>query len=421
MRTADVAAATSASSRCGWRRPARRTCRQLRWSKLWSMRHLMARRATAKTAARVRRRGWGRRRRRMRRWRRGGSDGGSGSGSSSAQPSRQWPRSRRSACELRHTVSTPRAIEQLPCSALVTHFGRVACSAHLGLLLGCGEEAGGGGGGGGATLLPPAASADATLAASLASYESLGRLLGYCAVHGLRVPIPMHAAAFYHLTSTPLLTVTTASVGVEVAEEEERLLNHALCLLGSYSPRLAFKLRCNVSKRNGGGEYPPEAAHKYARVKEEVRRSLVNSRSAALDAMRDGMARVLGAALLSALSPAQLCARGCWGGKHSCWAARMEDGATASGCASSSRSSSMRGTTSSCATRTRTGLRSGLTALIACSAAACCSSRLARRWAARCSGPPICCPRPIATRSSSPRRHRLCCPPHRPQTSSRSG
>ena len=86
-------------------------------------------------------------------------------------------------------------------------------------------------------------------------------------------------------------------------------INLALALLGSFSPRAAFQLRCDVSKRSGRGHPSPSTTSKYELTLAEAEKLMVVERRASLDAMRSGLAAVVGAPLLTSLAPETLAAR----------------------------------------------------------------------------------------------------------------
>ena len=255
--------------------------------------------------------------------------------------------------ELRYTLHTPSTIVQRPPACLTADFFAQACLAVHGLFVaasegGGGDAEGGGGGGGymgaGKPLLPPPADTNMTWPSS---YTAVGRLLGFAAVHGLRVPLPLHASAFFHLTRTPLVAgapsddpprsdgTAAAAAGAAAAAAagaaaagwgvgaggSAAALNRALALLGGYDAPSAFAIRCDVSKRQAppATSGAPSAAAlaagpasplpKYARAIGDVQQRLLLSRTPALDAMRNGLVEIVGAEALAALGPSGLCAR----------------------------------------------------------------------------------------------------------------
>ena len=192
----------------------------------------------------------------------------------------------------------------------------------------------GGGGymGAGKPLLPPPADTNMTWPSS---YTAVGRLLGFAAVHGLRVPLPLHASAFFHLTRTPLVAgapsddpprsdgtaagaagaaaaTAAAAAGAAAAGAGVGWGAGAGGLGGSSQPRPgpAWRLRravglCHPLRRLQATGAPrprrarPSAAApaagpasplpKYARAIGDVQQRLLLSRTPALDAMRNGL------------------------------------------------------------------------------------------------------------------------------------
>ena len=126
-------------------------------------------------------------------------------------------------------------------------------------------------------------------ASDLQRFEKLGRLMGYCALHELKVSLPLPAALFLSLTRKP------TNGGADV--------NKALAILGGYDPRAAIKLRRELARREGRGG-------KVERALIAVEQSLSGGlRSPILDAVRAGMSGLLGADVLNALSPGELACR----------------------------------------------------------------------------------------------------------------
>lgn len=149
-----------------------------------------------------------------------------------------------------------------------------------------------------------------------AQYDALGRLLGYCVVQGLHVPLPLPAALLAFLVGAPLPTE----------------LGRAIAWLGAFDPPRAQALRCLLAKRHGPhgevrgatlaallGETPLEEpglaslvvsdANKARLAAEVVEQLLLGCRRAALAPLRRGVAAVVGEAALSALRPEELCRR----------------------------------------------------------------------------------------------------------------
>ena len=146
--------------------------------------------------------------------------------------------------------------------------------------------------------------------------DALGRLLGYCIVQGLHVPLPLPAALLAYLVGAPLPTE----------------LGRAVAWLGAFDPPRAQALRCLLAKRHGPhgevrgvtlaallGEMPLEEpslaslvvsdANKARLAAEVVEQLLLGCRRAALAPLRRGLTAVVGEAALSALRPEELCRR----------------------------------------------------------------------------------------------------------------
>lgn len=233
-------------------------------------------------------------------------------------------------CELRFTLATDTSVESRPPSELIHRFFTAVTHEHLPHEMRLFEHADGG-----TTFLPapspPTASvppakavdvADDSLlvadpfpssagataddAAHMERLRAVGQLLGYCALHELHVPIPLPAVLFCALTGR----TGACGGGSTHPPPLPRDINTAVALLGGFAPQSAIALRCQLAKRAGGG-----AAGKSARALAEVHRELISTRAGGLEAMRVGLASIVGADPLAALAPAELACR-VLGGLH---------------------------------------------------------------------------------------------------------
>ena len=162
---------------------------------------------------------------------------------------------------------------------------------------------------GGDTYLPVR---DATGEAALLRFELLGRLLGYAMIHGLHVPLPLHASAFSFLTHGGGGGGDGGGVG-GAAPPPPADVDAAIALLGGYDGRAAFSLRCELARRRsamvGGGGGGGGGRSKSARAIAQVSEALYGQRLAALTALRDGVAALVGASVLASLRPEEAAGR----------------------------------------------------------------------------------------------------------------
>ena len=230
----------------------------------------------------------------------------------------------RPECDLRFTLATQSTVESHTADELMHRFFTAVGRDDLPPELRLWERADGG-----ETYMPAASTATAAppldlLSSSpmdllgglqptpppteaLARFERVGKLLGYCALHGLLVALPLPAALFCALTGrTSLLAASKAAAhGTDI--------NQSLAILGGFAPRAAVALRCTLARRAATGPAllaGVAASNKHDRAIERIEEELLGAhRAATLEALRAGLASMLGEAALAALTPSQLACR----------------------------------------------------------------------------------------------------------------
>jgi len=189
--------------------------------------------------------------------------------------------------------------DEMPTAAVLSDFFEAVAAPSAGLLLSLGKDQ---------PPLPPPGPLSPQMEAS---YETLGRLLGYAARRGCHVPMALPSALLCYLVRGELLLSPSASAST------------ALSLVSSVDCNLALELRALLARRHGLGAPDTGAlsralgagsdsstvvsdANKSELVLRAARNLLVACRLPALERLRAGMQTMLGDVKLDALSPGEI-------------------------------------------------------------------------------------------------------------------